>query len=125
MKEKKYYVLLIKIIFSENQSGKQSGCIQLFSSQDSLFFCTWIRLPWWLRWQRVSLQCRRPRFSPWVKKIPWRGAWQPTLAFLPENPMDRGPCWATVHMVAKSQKQLKQLSTHSYVYPLFWDFLPI
>ena len=29
-----------------------------------------------------------------------------------ENPMDRGDWWATVHWVAKSQIQLKQLSTH-------------
>ena len=24
-----------------------------------------------------------PKFSPWVRKILWRRAWQPTLAFLP------------------------------------------
>ena len=30
-----------------------------------------------------------------------------------ENPMDRGACWATVHRVAKSQTQLKRLSTHT------------
>ena len=31
-------------------------------------------------------QCRRlkrPGFNPWVGKIPWRRAWQPTPAFLP------------------------------------------
>ena len=27
-------------------------------------------LPWWLRWQIICLQCRRPGFDPWVKKIP-------------------------------------------------------
>ena len=27
-----------------------------------------------------------------------------------KNPMDRGAWWATVHEIAKSQKQLKQLS---------------
>ena len=26
---------------------------------------------------------RRPRFDPWVGKIPWRREWQPTLVFLP------------------------------------------
>ena len=26
---------------------------------------------------------RRPGFSPWVEKIPWRRAWQPTPIFLP------------------------------------------
>ena len=33
-----------------------------------------------------------------------------------ENPIDRGAWWATVHRVAKSQIQLKQLSSamHSY-----------
>ena len=36
------------------------------------------RLPWWL-----SLQCRRPRFNPWVRKIYWRRKWQPTPVFLP------------------------------------------
>ena len=25
-----------------------------------------------------ACQCRRHRFSPWVRKIPWRRAWQPT-----------------------------------------------
>ena len=39
-------------------------------------------LPWWLRWQSICLQCRRPRFNPWVRKIPWRRKWQPTPLFL-------------------------------------------
>ena len=30
-----------------------------------------------------------------------------------ENPIDRGDWWAIVHRVAKSQTQLKQLSTHA------------
>ena len=38
--------------------------------------------PWWLRWWRICLQCGRPRFYPWVGKIPWWRAWQPTPAFL-------------------------------------------
>ena len=29
------------------------------------------------------LQYRRPRFNAWVRKIPWRRAWQPTPVFLP------------------------------------------
>ena len=41
------------------------------------------RLPWWLRWLRVCLQCRRPRFNTWVRKIPWRREWPPTPVFLP------------------------------------------
>ena len=30
---------------------------------------------------RVCLQCR-PRFSPWVGRMPWRRKWQPTPVFL-------------------------------------------
>ena len=33
-----------------------------------------------------ACQCRRPKrcgFSPWVGKMPWRRAWQPTPVFLP------------------------------------------
>ena len=32
---------------------------------------------------RIPLQCRRPRFDPWVGKVLWRRAWQPTPGFLP------------------------------------------
>ena len=30
-----------------------------------------------------TCQCRRCEFDPWVGKIPWRRAWQPTPVFLP------------------------------------------
>ena len=33
-----------------------------------------------------TLQCGRPRFSPWVEKISWRRAWQPIPVFLPGEP---------------------------------------
>ena len=29
------------------------------------------------------LQCRRARFDPWVRKIPWRRKWLPAAVFLP------------------------------------------
>ena len=35
--------------------------------------------------------------------IHWRRKWQPTLVFLPEQPMDRGAWQATVHGVTKEQ----------------------
>ena len=31
----------------------------------------------------VCLQCRRPGFAPWVRKIAWRREWLPTPVFLP------------------------------------------
>ena len=32
---------------------------------------------------KIFLKCSRPRFDPWVRKIPWRREWLPTLVFLP------------------------------------------
>ena len=41
-----------------------------------------------------ACQCRRHRFRPWVRKIPWRGAWQPTPIFLPgESHGQRNLAW--------------------------------
>ena len=46
---------------------------------------------------RVCPQCRRPGFSPWVRKM-WRREWQRTpIFFLLGNPIDRGDWWAIVH----------------------------
>src|SRR5574337_858491 len=42
-----------------------------------------LRLSWYLRWYRVSLQFRRPGFNPWIRKISWRREWQPVPVFLP------------------------------------------
>ena len=39
-------------------------------------------LPRWLSWERICLQCRRPRFDSWVGKIPWRRDRVPTPVFL-------------------------------------------
>ena len=38
---------------------------------------------WWLRLERIHLQCRKPRLDPWVQKIPWRREWLPIPVFLP------------------------------------------
>ena len=40
-------------------------------------------LPWWLTGKESACQCRRHRFSPWVRKMPWKRKWQPSAAFLP------------------------------------------
>ena len=53
------------------------------------------------------LQCGRPGFDPWVRKIPWRGEWQPTLVFLPGEFFGQRGAWqATAHGVAKSHTGL-------------------
>ena len=57
---------------------------------------------WWLRWERIILQCRRLRFNPWVGKIPWRRKWQLTSIIL----------WVQIHGDAKSQTRLSDQHFH-------------
>ena len=33
--------------------------------------------------KKICLQCRRPRFNPWVRTIPWRRKWQATPVAFP------------------------------------------
>ena len=56
-------------------------------------------------------ECRRHGFNPWVRKIPWRRKWQPTPVFLPGESHGQRSSGGSVHGVAKSQIQLKWLST--------------
>ena len=43
-----------------------------------------------------------PRFDPWVGKIPWKRAWQPTAVFLPgKSHGQRSLVGYTVHEVAR------------------------
>ena len=50
----------------------------------------------------------RLEFNPWVRKIPWRRAWQPSLVCLPEESPWKEELWqAPVHGVAKSWTRLK------------------
>ena len=37
-----------------------------------------IGLLWWISGKESACQCRRHRFDPWVRKMPWRRKWQPT-----------------------------------------------
>ena len=46
-----------------------------------VYHCALFGLPWRLR--SICLQCGRPRFDPWVGKIPWRRKQQPTPVLLP------------------------------------------
>jgi len=44
-----------------------------------------VGLPWWLRWERICLQCGRQEFDPWFRKMPWRRNWQLIPVLLPEE----------------------------------------
>ena len=55
-----------------------------FTVNLSLF--SFYRVPRWYSIKDSACQCRRCkrcRFNPWVRKIPWSRKWQPTPVFLP------------------------------------------
>jgi len=43
-------------------------------------FITWAALVAQIK--ELACQCRRCRFDPWVKRVPWRRKWHPTPVFL-------------------------------------------
>ena len=53
-------------------------------SKEPLYYSKIISgLPSWLRGKESACQLRKPRFNPWVGKIPWSSNWQPIPVFLP------------------------------------------
>ena len=47
-------------------------------------------LPWWLRWERIHLQCGNMGLIPGLGRSPGGGNGKPLQCFCLENPMDRG-----------------------------------
>jgi len=58
---------------------------KLFHTIFNFHYSTEVGFSWWLKQLRISLQCRRPEFNPWVGKISWRREWLPTPVFLPRK----------------------------------------
>ena len=70
-------------------------------------------LPWWLSGKESAYQCKRHRFNPWVRKIPWRWAWQPTPVFMPrESHGQRSP----VSYSLWGRTQTEQVNNTIYAY---------
>ena len=73
-------------------------------------------LPRWSSAKEPSCQyrrCRRCRFNPWVRKIPWRGGMAIHSSILAWESYGQRSLVGTVHRVTNSWTQLKQLSTHA------------
>ena len=56
---------------------------------------------------------------PELGRSPGEGNGNPLQYSCLGNPMDRGAWWATVHRVAKSWTQLKQLSMHGHILTVY------
>ena len=69
--------------------------------------------------KKLTSQCKRHKIrglDPWVVKILWRRAWQPTPVFLPGESHGREASQAIVHKVTKSWTWLKWLSMHVHMH---------
>ena len=67
------------------------------------------------------MQCRRPKFNPWGRKIPWRREWLPTPLFLPGEFHGQGGLagyspwgWLEIHFY---------ISVYSFIQQVFVDYL--
>ena len=60
-----------------------------------------------------AIQCRRPRFDPWVGKIPWRREWPPVPVFLP------GEFHEQCSLAGCSPRGLKELDTTEWLRTIF------
>ena len=69
-------------------------------------------LPWWLSGKESACNVGDLSLIPGSRRSPREGNGNPLQYSCLENPTDRGALRATVHGVAKSQTELKQLSTH-------------
>ena len=88
----------------QDQAGVKASRSDFGHNKDfGLDLMVYMLLSQGLRWQRICLQSRRPRFSLWVGKIPWRRTWQPIPAFWP------GESHVQRHLVGYSPWGCKEL----------------
>ena len=67
------------------------------------------------------LQYKRPGFHPWVGKIPWRRAWQPSPVFLPGEYHGQRSLAGYSPWGCKESDMTEQLST--YMKSFSWTLL--
>ena len=62
-----------------------------------------------------TCQCRRLKFDPWVRKIPWSRKWQTTLLFLSEKLHGKRGLAGYSLWGCKELDMTEQLNTHEMV----------
>ena len=68
-----------------------------------------------------ACQCRKHKrfgFDPWVRKIPWRRAWQPTPVFLPGESHGQRSLGGCSPWGRKKLDTTERLSTHAHMFIL-------
>ena len=70
----------------------------------------------WVKNTPASRKCRRAGFNPWVRKIPWRRAWQLTPVFLPGELQGQRSLVGYSLQVCKKSDMSETTEKHKYVY---------
>ena len=67
---------------------------------------------WWLSGKEPACNAGDGGLIPGLGRSPRRSKWQSSPVFMPENPMDRGAWWTTVHGVAKELDTTEQVNNN-------------
>ena len=68
---------------------KSTIYLHIYNIHVCMYVYIFMGFPGGVSGKEPTCQCRRCKnhgFDPWIRKIPWRRAWQPTLVFLPGEP---------------------------------------
>ena len=71
-----------------------------------------LRLYRWLSGKESAYQCRRCRFDPWVRKIPWRRKWYSIPVFLPGKSHGHRSFMGLVNRVTKELGMTEPLNNN-------------
>ena len=61
-------------------------------------------------------RCKKRRFDPWVRKIPWRRKWQPTPVFLPRKSQGQRSLVGYSPYSHKESHMTERLNTHTHTH---------
>ena len=76
--------------------------------------------------KRTCLQCRRPGFSPWFGKMPWRREWQSIPVFLPGKFHGQSSLVGYSPWGHKESDWTEQLTHRALPFLFFWlRFFPL
>ena len=92
-------------------------CMYVYVYMNKVYVYTYKGFPGGASGKKPICQCRKHErlgFDPWVRKIPWRRAWQPASVFLPGESHGQESLVGYIPQDHK-ETQLKRLSMHMHV----------